>query len=209
MLRVKKPLTITGTALAAGAIAITALAPASAMSRDDLSARLQKQGYTVSVDANAIDHPTLDVDGRVLTISKDGKSAKVEILDYGSGQKLRLDWAVENGKAPAPKDATNDFAGRVLMWNTDSVLLVDYRAPNDAGIAKAVTDTYLQRTSAPVTPTTPPTQNPNTPKPPSTGNGSIGDGDDSSIPTEAVALGLVTVASVSGIALTVRHQRRR
>ena len=75
MLRIKKPLTITGTALAAGAIAITALAPASAMSRDDLSSRLQKQGYTITVDAAAVDHPTLDIDGRVLTVSKGGKSA--------------------------------------------------------------------------------------------------------------------------------------
>jgi hypothetical protein len=134
---------LAGALMLAGAALLSPAPAARAVGADDFKAALEKAGYTVTVDPATVKHATLSVEGRIFTVTKDGKTARVELLDYGSATKLAADWNAANAQGPTPKTASADFDGKVPLWNNDSVLLVDYRAPNDAGIAGSVQNIYL------------------------------------------------------------------
>ena len=124
-------------------------------------AALEGAGYTVTIGPAPAKHATLNATGTILTIDKGGKGATLELIDYnGSRDALKTDWTAEDGSGPRPRVATSDFAGRVLYWNDDSVLAVDFRDPNFREAAQAAGEIFLGRrgtggpTSAPAGSTT-------------------------------------------------------
>ena len=144
--------------LAAGAITASS---ASAIGAKDYKAALEQAGYAVTVDPAPVAHAALKAPGAVIKIDKGGKGATLELIDYnGSRDALKTDWTAENGSGPRPRVATSDFAGRVLYWNDDSVLAVDFRDPNFREAAQAAGEIFLGRrgtggpTSAPAGATT-------------------------------------------------------
>jgi hypothetical protein len=163
-------------AVAAAAAALTAAAigatGAAAMSAKDYTAALQGAGYSVAVDPGTVAHAALKQPGVTIKIDKGGKGATLEFIDYsGNRDALKTDWIAENGVGPRPRIATSDFAGRVLYWNDDSVLAVDFRDPNFREAAQAAGEIFLGRrgTGGPTTGSTT-TSAPGT-KLPATGSG--------------------------------------
>jgi hypothetical protein len=201
---------ITGAA-AAGAAAVVlgaSILPrsADALSADEFKIALEKQGYQVTVDPKLVDHPSLEVDGRVFTISKGGKTVKAELFEYGNITKLRVDWKAENGSGPRPIDTTTDFNGDTLLWNEDSVLAID-RAASDSAAARAVQAVYLGPDGTGGE-NPPPSNPPGTPKPPDTGSGVLDDSDGVDGFTLAVAAGIVTAGlAAGGAAVATRRSR--
>ena len=137
--------TTLGLALLAGAIVVSAITSGavSAMGLSEYQVRLQGAGYTVAT-LPSVTHPTLKAPGTVLKIDKGGKGATVELIDYrGDRDALKTDWNAVNGQGPTPRLATNDFAGKVLYWNDDSVLAVSFAEPNFREAAQAAADIFL------------------------------------------------------------------
>jgi hypothetical protein len=145
---------IVAMAVALAALAVTA-SVASAVRTPDYQAALAGAGYTVKLDPVLRTHAGLTATGTVITIDKGGKGATLELIDYnGDRAALKKDWIAENGSSPRPRVATSDFAGRVLYWNDDSVLAVDFREPNFREAAQAAGEIFLGRrgTGGPVAP---------------------------------------------------------
>ena len=134
-------------AVAAGLVAVAVTASsASAIGAKDYQSALEGAGYKVGVSASAVPHTTLHAQGVLMNIDKGGKGASLELLDYnGNRDALKTDWIVENGSGPRPRVATSDFAGRVLYWNDDSVLAIDFRDPNFREAAQAAGEIFLGR----------------------------------------------------------------
>ncbi len=160
----------------AGALALAAISAAGAKggppSTERFTAALEGAGYTVAIEpAAVVKHPTLSVGGIVIKIDKGGKGATLEIIDYnGSRDALKTDWVAEDGAGPRPRVATGDFAGRVLYWNEDSVLAVDFREPNFREAAQAAGEIFLGRRGT-GGPTTAPASGSTGAKLPGTGTG--------------------------------------
>jgi hypothetical protein len=132
------PLTVTALALTASS--------AAAIGAKDYQAALSGAGYAVSVEPSPVTHAGLKRPGTMIKIDKGGKGATLELIDYsGDRDALKTDWITENGAGPRPRIATNDFAGRVLYWNDDSVLAVDFREPNFREAAQAAGEVFLGR----------------------------------------------------------------
>ena len=140
----RRPIWMGVALLLAAFAAAVALAPSnsSALSLSDYQKVLASNGYQSAI-GDKVSHSTLSIDGVIVTVTIQGKSAKVEFLDYGSQAALKADWIVENGKGPEPRVATKDFDGKILYWFNDSVLVVDYDAPNDPVVARAAANSYL------------------------------------------------------------------
>lgn len=157
-------------ATVAAAIVATA-SSASAIGAKDYKGALEQAGYTVTVDPSPVAHAALKTPGAVIKIDKAGKGATLEIIDYnGNRDALRTDWVAEDGAGPRPRVATNDFAGRVLYWNDDSVLAVDFRDPNFREAAQAAAEIFLGRRGT-GGPTTAPAGSTTGTKLPATGSG--------------------------------------
>jgi hypothetical protein len=134
----------------AAALAVAFITAASAKgwppATTNYMAGLEGAGYTVTIDPASAKHATLSATGTMLRIDKGGKGATLEIIDYnGSRDTLKTDWVAEDGAGPRPRVATSDFAGRVLYWNEDSVLAVDFREPNFREAAQAAGEIFLGR----------------------------------------------------------------
>ena len=128
-----------------GAMAFAA-SGAAAMSIPDYQAALVGAGYTVKMDPIFKTHAGLKGSGAIIQIEKGGKGAMVEFFDYaGSRDALKADWTAVDGAGPRPRVATSDFDGRVLYWNEDSVLAVDFRDPNYREAAQVAADVFLGR----------------------------------------------------------------
>ena len=191
-------------AVAAGlaAVAVTA-SSASAVSPKDYQAALAGAGYAVTVDPTPVGHKGLGVLGTAIKIDKGGKGATVELLDYnGNRDALKTDWIAENGSGPRPRVGTSDFVGRVLYWNDDSVLAVDFRDPNFREAAQAAGEIFLGRrgTGGPTTGAAPAASATGT-KLPSTGTGSGGaqaDLGDLLVPVALLGAGGVLLAACLG-----------
>jgi hypothetical protein len=157
------------------ALALAAITAASAKggppATERFTAALEGAGYTVTVAPAPVKHTTLSAAGTALTIDKGGKGATLEIIDYnGSRDALKTDWVAEDGAGPRPRVATSDFAGRVLYWNEDSVLAVDFRDPNFREAAQAAGEIFLGRRGT-GGPTTAPASGSTGAKLPATGTG--------------------------------------
>lgn len=114
----------------------------SALSEDAFVARLKSNGFVVTM-GDSVSHQGFAVGGKIIKVDTNGRVATVEILDYGSKAALEKDWIVVNGEAPKPRVNAKDFDGRILYWNNDSVLAVDYRAPNNELAARGAANSYL------------------------------------------------------------------
>lgn len=201
-------------------VAVLAIGPnnTSALSQNEFERVLASNGYRATV-GDSVDHPTLSIDGRIIVVELNGRIARVEFLDYGTQAKLKLDFVVVNGEGPKPIKATHDFDGKILYWNNDSVLVVDYNAPNDAVIARAAANSYLglpgeggEEPGQPASPT--PTAAPSTGSPtaptqtpgelPGAG-GDPGGSDDGN----AMALGLAIIAAGSLVTAVVLFRQRQ
>lgn len=159
------------TAAAALAAVVVGASSASAIGAKDYQGALEQAGYKVSVSASAVPHTTLHAQGVLMSIDKGGKGASLELIDYsGNRDALRTDWIVENGSGPRPRIATSDFAGRVLYWNDDSVLAIDFRDPNFREAAQAAGEIFLGRRGT-GGPTTAPATGATGAKLPATGSG--------------------------------------
>lgn len=201
----------------AAALAINS-SSSSALSLSDYQKALASNGYSVSVGAK-VDHPTLSIDGVILTVTYSGKSANVEFLDYGSQAALKADWTAEDGKGPEPKVATSDFDGKVLYWYNDSVLVVDYNGPNDPLVARGAANSYLglpgtggeqPASPTPGTGTATPAPGPPTATPrdfPSTGGPLGDDGDDGN--AWALGLAIFTAAALMATVVLARSSKER
>ena len=159
-MNIKNTMVMAAVAAGLAAVAITA-SSASAIGAKDYKAALEQAGYAVTVDPAPVAHAALKAPGTVIKIDKGGKGATLELIDYnGSRDALKTDWTAEDGSGPRPRVATSDFAGRVLYWNDDSVLAVDFRDPNFREAAQAAGEIFLGRrgtggpTSAPAGSTT-------------------------------------------------------
>lgn len=189
------------------ALALAAITAASAKggppSTKRFTAALEGAGYTVAIEpAPVVKHPTLSVGGIVLKIDKGGKGATLEIIDYnGSRDTLKTDWVAEDGAGPRPRVATNDFAGRVLYWNEDSVLAVDFREPNFREAAQAASEIFLGRRGT-GGPTSAPASGSTAAKLPGTGTGGASgteaDLGDLLLPVALLGAGGVLVAACLG-----------
>lgn len=185
----------------------------SALSQSQYITILERNGYNVTV-GDAVDHPTLSIDGRILIVELNGRKAAVEILDYGTQAKLKADFEAVDGEGPTPIKATGDFDAKVLYWFNDSVLVVDYNAPNDPVIARAAANSYLglpgeggEEPGQPASPTASPAPGSPTRSPgglPPSG----GPPDASSDDGNAMALGLALIAA-GGLAAAVVLVRQR
>lgn len=208
-MNIKSIMSMAAVAAGLAAVAVTA-SSASAIGAKDYQSALEGAGYKVGVSASAVPHTTLHAQGVLMNIDKGGKGASLELLDYnGNRDALKTDWIVENGSGPRPRVATSDFAGRVLYWNDDSVLAIDFRDPNFREAAQAAGEIFLGRrgTGGPATGAAPATSAPGT-KLPSTGTGSGGtraDLGDFLLPVALLgAGGVLLAASVGGV---VRRRR--
>ena len=118
----------------------------SAMRMQEYQAALVAAGYTVDIDSVAKSHAGLSVMGETMHIDKGGKYAAVEFLDYkGDRAALSKDWIAADDSRPRPRVPTNDFAGKILYWNDDSVLAVDFGVGNFREIASAAGEIFLGR----------------------------------------------------------------
>jgi hypothetical protein len=124
------------------AAALVVGSAALAIGLDDFTADLEADGFTVTA-GDPVSYGDLSVDGVPMAIERDGKSAEIELLDYGTNAALKEDWSAVSGEGPAPIAATTDFDGRILYWNNDSVLAIDLSAPNDAPLARIAANIYL------------------------------------------------------------------
>lgn len=144
-MNIKNIMVMAAVAAGLGAVAITA-SSASAIGAKDYKAALEQAGYAVTVSPAPVAHAALKAPGTVIKIDKGGKGATLELIDYnGSRDALKTDWTAEDGSGPRPRVATSDFAGRVLYWNDDSVLAVDFRDPNFREAAQAAGEIFLGR----------------------------------------------------------------
>jgi hypothetical protein len=188
------------------ALALVAITAASAKggppSTERFAAGLEGAGYAVTVAPAPVKHATLNATGTIVTIDKGGKVATLEIVDYnGSRDTLKTDWVAEDGAGPRPRVATGDFAGRVLYWNEDSVLAVDFREPNFREAAQAAGEIFLGRRGT-GGPTTAPASGSTAAKLPGTGtgggSGAEADLGDLLLPVALLGAGGVLVAACLG-----------
>jgi hypothetical protein len=190
---------------AAGAAALAAVAASvtgvGAIGAKDYKAAMEGAGYTVTVDAAPVTHAGLKRPGTTIKIDKGGKGASLELIDYsGDRDALKTDWIAENGSGPKPRIATSDFAGRVLYWNDDSVLAVDFREPNFREAAQAAGEIFLGRRGT-GGPTTAPAGGASGTKLPATGSGGSGaqaDLGDFLLPVALLGAGGVLLAACLG-----------
>lgn len=191
-----------------GAMAFAA-SGAAAMSIPDYQAALVGAGYTVKMDPIFKTHAGLKGSGAIIQIEKGGKGAMVEFFDYaGSRDALKADWTAVDGAGPRPRVATSDFDGRVLYWNEDSVLAVDFRDPNYREAAQVAADVFLGRRGTGGA-TTAPASGVSGTKLPATGTGGSGaemDLGDLLLPVALLGAGGVMVAGCLGG--VVRRRRR-
>jgi hypothetical protein len=100
-----------------------AASTASAMSSASYKVVLTRNGYESTV-GRTIDIPGFSVDGGRLPCPQwqDGQSDHAEYASYAA---LSKDWIAGTDTSRAAR-RTDAFDGRVLYWNTDSVLVVDF-----------------------------------------------------------------------------------
>ena len=98
---------------------------------------LEASGYNVSVGQPIATRPPRNRD-TVHRSSVANRQARVELLEYASEYLVHEDWILASGQSPAR--ATPTLPAARLYWNGDSILVVDFRAPNDAGVASAAGD---------------------------------------------------------------------
>lgn len=148
-------LTLVLALVAAIAVALASSgSPASAITPDDFQAALADEGFTATIDPTPVEHATLHVAGVEITVEKGGKSATLELIVYETMARAKEDWNLVSGNPALPNVPTADFAGRVLYWNTDSVLAVDFRSPNEAGVALEAASVFLGTSAVPGAPAT-------------------------------------------------------
>ncbi len=124
---------------------------ASADSASSLTANLQASGYGVT--SRGISQGLgISAIAKVLRIERDGAFASVQLYEYPDGDALNRDWLVNPGLPAQPRDSKADVAGRSAFWNDNSVLLVDFRAPNDPDLARRVGEVFLSQTGASLAP---------------------------------------------------------
>jgi hypothetical protein len=102
---------------------------------DSYVADLEAAAYTVTIDPQPVEHPSLNADGTLLHLDKYGATATVELLSYNSTQAMNADWITADGEPPVALQPAPDLAGKALYWHGTSVLVVDYEAQADAGTA--------------------------------------------------------------------------
>jgi hypothetical protein len=108
-------------------------------------AGLEEGGYSATIDPTPVLHPNLSITGVRITADKFGAEATVELLAYASKAELEQDWDAVDQSPPRPRRSTNEFAGKVLIWREDSVLVLDFHPPNDLGTAQTVALIFLGR----------------------------------------------------------------
>lgn len=185
-----------------------AASTASAMSSASYKVVLTRNGYESTV-GRTIDIPGFSVDGREITVTGNGKTAKVIILEYASYAALSKDWIAVDGYGPEPREETDAFDGRVLYWNTDSVLVVDFGAPNDASVARAAGNSFLGLPVQAGSPTPAPSGSP-TPTPsglPITGGGNADDGTGLWVVLAAMVAGMMLATGATMVIQGVRVRR--
>jgi hypothetical protein len=205
-----KTTSIISTIAALVAVAVLGASAVSAVTESSYRAALESAGTKTSVEVDRVTHVGMKGVGKVIVIERDGKVAKVELIEYADGAKLREDWTVVNGESPKPKFAAADFAGKILYWNNDAVLAVSFAAPNDPALARAAGDAFLGRsvqqpgspTATPVTGGTPPVKAPNAG---SSGYKDAGSGSDA---LAALTLGLAAIVLVGFASLHMGMRRR-
>jgi hypothetical protein len=140
---------IVGAILGAAALFAASVTGAGATSVTEYVAAMKASGYTVGAGRTVaysgfkVSATTMSaVTGRPGDPGVAGR-AELELMQYGSEALLREDWDVVNGQAPRPRQGSNQFAGRTLYWNHDSILIVDFRAPNDVSVARAAAQVFL------------------------------------------------------------------
>ena len=187
-----------------------AASTASAMSSASYKVVLTRNGYESTV-GRTIDIPGFGVDGREITVARNGKTAKVIILEYASYAALSKDWIAVNGYGPEPREGTDAFDGRVLYWNTDSVLVVDFGAPNDASVARAAGNSFLGLPVQPGSPTpTPAPSGSPIPTPsglPITGGGNADDSTELWLVMAAMVAGMMLATGATMVIQGVRVRR--
>jgi hypothetical protein len=124
------------------------LKAASAETLAGFTARLQAAGLSVLVDPSAVSYEATQPDGRKVTIERAGQKVVVEFIEYESQAALQEDWIAVNGQGPKPRTLTSEFAGKDLYWNQQSILVGDFRTPNDSSVMKSVGDIFLGRSGA-------------------------------------------------------------
>ncbi len=203
--------TFMGMAAVAAALtaALVGASGASAIGAKDYTLALQGAGYSVTSDPGTVNHAGLKKGGTIIKIDKGGKGATLVLIDYADDRDaLKTDWIVENGYGPRPRIATGDFAGRVLYWNDDSVLAVDFRDPNFREAAQAAGEIFLGRRGT-GGPTTSPATGATGAKLPATGSGGSSptqaDLGDLLLPIALLGAGGVVLAACFGSA--VRRRR--
>jgi hypothetical protein len=102
---------------------------------DSFVTDLEAAAYTVTVDQQPVEHPSLNADGTVLHLDKFGATATIELISYDSTQAMNTDWITAVGEPPVARQPASEFAGSALYWHETSVLVVDYEAQGDAGTA--------------------------------------------------------------------------
>ena len=117
-----------------------------------------------------------------------------------------------DGYGPEPREETDAFDGRVLYWNTDSVLVVDFGAPNDASVARAAGNSFLGLpVSQPGSPTaTPAPSGSPTPTPsglPNAGGGQAGESTELWVVMAALVAGMMLATGATMVVQGVRVRR--
>jgi hypothetical protein len=102
---------------------------------DSFVTDLEAAAYTVTIDPQPVDHPSLNADGTLLRLDKFGATATIELISYDSTQAMNADWITAVGEPPVARQPASEFAGKALYWHGTSVLVVDYEARADAGTA--------------------------------------------------------------------------
>jgi hypothetical protein len=210
-------LSLIGAAVALFLLVAFAGSHASAESPQRLTAQLESFGY-VTEQIGRVSYPGLQIDGDLIKVQNaEGASVQAQLFEYDSPEQARFDWLLAPGSQALPLTASMNLNGRSAFWNGTSVLIVDFREPNDTELALAVGTIFLaQSTEAqPVTIATglANASPPATVQPPSTGDAALLGRDRPSLPLWAsvlwagLSIAAVVGAGVGGLALfkNARH----
>jgi hypothetical protein len=140
-----------GSVLGLMLFATSSTSRASASSLSEFSSRLLASGY-VATPSGTVEYGGFSASAGVVTIEDGADRVTVEVFEYASSLALQLDWFAVPGSPAAPRIAGAEFAGRSAYWNDNSVLVVDFRTPNDPDLARRVGEVFLNQTGASLTP---------------------------------------------------------
>lgn len=124
---------------------------ASASGLSEFSSRLLTLGY-IAAPSGTVEYGGFSTSARAVMIEDGAARSNVEVFEYAGSAGLLQDWLAVSGSPAVPRIPGAEFANRSAYWNDNSVLVVDFRTPNDMELARRVGGVFLSQTGASIEP---------------------------------------------------------